>query len=675
MANCKYENKDANYVCPFDAEEGKDYCIFHLPVKEKELEKFWKHLANFLWICLPIDTAEMSRIEREHFWIVDERNSNLKEYYRDKVDIYDSKLIGFIFPSMDDKYNFRKFKFLKMNFLAAQFSGKADFRLSTFRKSAYFSRVKFEGQADFTETVFNDETYFVRAEFVKDTFFNEVRFNKEVLFSQAQFTGHGEFRGARFMQNANFIRVNFYASAFFGGVVFSSVSIFSGAKFSIEADFGACRFSGFADFNDAQFDGSVGFHSVQFDQDTDFSFARFHKGAEFLWAKFLRRVYFCNAQFSGNINFRIAEFYENIDFSDASFVGDVEFGQTQCFGIMLFARVQIDALLNFTNSVVYNQLLFEGTNIKNRGQILLWNINFGNKNFVQGIRKFEMVDGKTEHKITTTAGTIVFKDIREGMNRVSFLHTEIYYDRPYVKFFNVYWHKDPKNFLFDAQFVTSPCKDWISTIAEEKLKPLVWIFNIPANYYKISWNELTDVQCNKLVELVRLDVERISREIRRFYEDFGNYPDAGDYYIAEMEYRRVRTPVKPRRNLFYRIALELYKCISNYGESPGKALYWLLGIWFISSVVYLFTGFSLAGCNVRYLLKFDFSHPFEIIGNFLTKAIWFSFINLIPGYFRFTNQSNLSIPLTTTIISIVEGVLGITVLTLFLLAVRRRFRR
>jgi len=110
--------------------------------------------------------------------------------------------------------------------------------------------------------------------------------------------------------------------------------------------------------------------------------------------------------------------------------------------------------------------------------------------------------------------------------------------------------------------------------------------------------------------------------------------------------------------------------VSNYGESPFRAFGWLLGIWLGSAFFYLFTGFNFSGHNV----KFDFSNISSFLNDLLFKAIPFALANLIPGYFRFITQPQAN-PLATTIISIIEGVLGITVLTLFLLAVRRRFKR
>ena len=170
--------------------------------------------------------------------------------------------------------------------------------------------------------------------------------------------------------------------------------------------------------------------------------------------------------------------------------------------------------------------------------------------------------------------------------------------------------------------------------------------------------------------LVKRDVERIAREIRRFYEEYGSYPDAGDYYIAEMDYRRTQTPRFSLRGL----ALMLYKQVTNYGESPGRALMSLLFVCLGSTMGYLLVGFDQGRHTVEPLFKSGWPYlgaPLKDFGLSLLYAL----TSLVPGWFRTQSQTFTPGSVWTTAVTICEAAAGVAVLALFLLAVRRRFRR
>jgi hypothetical protein len=303
-----------------------------------------------------------------------------------------------------------------------------------------------------------------------------------------------------------------------------------------------------------------------------------------------------------------------------------------------------------------------------------------------------MKQGHLEGRSTAHAGEVVFSDIAKGMNRVSFLHTHIYHERPLVWFFNVQWLTGKADqYLFDAKLVYNQERDWPQLTPPHREKQLLRLFSLPDN-----------PQEGELVRLVRLDVERTSREIRRYYEDFGNYPDAGNYYIAEMDYRRVRTPWwpknpaellnEPRRlarvwrrfrdvlsSAVHRLALELYRFFSVYGEAPGRALFCLVGVQVAFAVAYMFTGFKVtlndgSPWTVCYRLASDPANTARFLQD-IPRAILFALVNLVPGYFRGQSQAMAPTSEWTSCLATIEAVFGVTLITLFLLALRRRFRR
>jgi hypothetical protein len=163
-------------------------------------------------------------------------------------------------------------------------------------------------------------------------------------------------------------------------------------------------------------------------------------------------------------------------------------------------------------------------------------------------------------------------------------------------------------------------------------------------------------------------IEQCYRQIRLNYEAGGEHPDAGDFYLHEMRVRGKR--VKG----FIKCLHWLYGLVSKYGESPSRAILWFLFIFVVSGFAYMFTGFSYINQYIHYYFQFDRSKLSTFITDYLFKALPYSLTRLIPAYFRDITQSSQANSLTT-LISIIEALSGVIVLTLLILAVRRRFRR
>ncbi|MGC8798406.1 MAG: pentapeptide repeat-containing protein [candidate division WOR-3 bacterium] len=357
--------------------------------------------------------------------------------------------------------------------------------------------------------------------------------------------------------------------------------------------------------------------------------------------------------------------FQNADFSGAQFHQYANFFVVEFNGAGYFRHTVFTGKIDFTRARICNRLLFSGTEINNNALILLWDLDF-----VHGISNFTLNQEQTAGQIVAPAGQVVFQDISQNINRVSFLHTEIFSDRLFIRFQNVNWKTArPEQFIYDASLVFKTReKDWCELIQNNDLEPLYEIF-----YVEPEETTETD-RFRALQNLVTADVERIAREIRRSTEQFGSYSDAGNYYIAEMHYRRKR----PGTPTFEKIILFFYNLFSRYGESPKQAAIWLVVTWLLPVFLYMYTGFSFGTRTIRYELKPLLSFRPEIIReNFfdLIHSLGFAFINLIPGYFRFLSKENQGSGTLTPFIALVQAVFGIILLTLFLLAIRRRFHR
>jgi uncharacterized protein YjbI with pentapeptide repeats len=614
--------------CPFDAEEGHDLCIFHLPIeKKKDPAKFWTHFAN-LYVALvgtlPQDKQDEARKMYGFKWKQGQADAALIERYRPIAqgmkDLW--LFIGFVFPDMSGYHNLYGLLFGTAGFRGAQFFGVAS-----------FGGAQFTGAAD---------------------------------FSHAQFTGSANFRGAQFLGAANFSEARFTGAANFSEARFTYAADFGHAQFTGSADFSGAQFTGSADFGHAQFTDAAGFPWAQFTGAAYFSHAQFTGSVNFLWAEFTGAAYFGRAQFTGSANFWQAEFMYAADFSEAQFTGSAHFSGAKFTSAVRFTRAEFGVkpedkpVIDFTGCQLLNCLSFDGTQISDKALVLLWKLDF-----IHGRSDVELDPKTGKGTILEPAGMVEFKDIFRGMDRISFLHTDVYSDRLHFRFFDVKWQADPGLFLHDAGLVKGGVEaakgafgGWFGALPEMFHQP----FEPEADSEEHSdWTR-------GLAELLRLDVERVAREIRRYYEDYGNYSDAGDYHIAEMEYRRAGA------RGFTWFVLTLYNWVSRYGEVPSRALWWLGGIVLIPALVYPFSGIVFQHCDLQLLMRFEPRSWCPTLLTFL-KAILFSVVGLVPGYFRVQGEMFGSGSTWTTVLMTVQAIMGVTVLTLFLLALRRRFRR
>ena len=159
------------------------------------------------------------------------------------------------------------------------------------------------------------------------------------------------------------------------------------------------------------------------------------------------------------------------------------------------------------------------------------------------------------------------------------------------------------------------------------------------------------------------ELETLYTQLKRNYEDHRNYPAASDWHYREMEARRksIKQGGKLltwlRQNFFSFVPL--YKYFSNYGESDIRPLIWLIGIAILAPVGLLLTGISETigdrqpdVTNYWKALTYGLGNMIFIKSEvFRAASIWSELINIIQ---------KLSVTLFGS---------------LFLLALRRRFRR
>jgi hypothetical protein len=179
-------------------------------------------------------------------------------------------------------------------------------------------------------------------------------------------------------------------------------------------------------------------------------------------------------------------------------------------------------------------------------------------------------------------------------------------------------------------------------------------------------------------------IEQLYRRLQLNFENNKLYPVAGDFYIGVMEMRRKQIAQKKntvwrfmRQNVLSLIAW--YRNVSLYGERYTRTLSWILFLLLLFSACYLLAGFNYPETNppnekntkyeyINYDLSLNFSVS-ELTRDF-PKALMVSFFAL-----TFQRSSPFNLTIESRIWSIIESILSAMLLTLFLLAIRRRFRR
>jgi len=164
-------------------------------------------------------------------------------------------------------------------------------------------------------------------------------------------------------------------------------------------------------------------------------------------------------------------------------------------------------------------------------------------------------------------------------------------------------------------------------------------------------------------------------QLKKNFEDARDYIGAGDWFYREMEIRRKQAKSEAvnlkKKFPFHLYTINLYKFISNYGESYSRPLLGLISIWVIFSFLYLFNGFII-GNNPE--INYDFSRtwPFTV-QHFIDfcKSLLASISAMALQVGRIVHFDNA----WTVALSLIQFTATAIFFPLFLLALRRKFRR
>lgn len=399
----------------------------------------------------------------------------------------------------------------------------------------------------------------------------------------------------------------------------------------------------------------------------DYNFGGFYfiprKGEDFID---LREIEFYG---TFNISFSKAEFYKDVAFNFCIFNGNVNFSEIKVskdssisfLGVKFkkwvhFSLTDFPKLTYFTSAVFENKAIFLGSRFQGK-------VFFNDSRFLEEVDFYET---KFMRDMTGKFSGAEFERtefIENGYWRNALLG-ETNFDKTFFKEpkRHKFYHTDlSKVEFYDTNIVALDFLDpvWSKINGRKGLYNEVLINN--SNKSKeVIWNQ----QLRSKDEIFS-EIETLYRQLKINYENKRNYPDAGDFYIGEMEMRR-RNPKTSRFDRW--IILPFYKCVSNYGEDYKRTLYWIGGLILLSAYSLMFTGMKVKERIIDYYPSLP-QNPnglkdFGELVNIVARSII-----LQPSAFAESTSLGSRIILTFTTI------FGILLIALFTLALRRRFRR
>ena len=224
--------------------------------------------------------------------------------------------------------------------------GEAHFEKFAFPELNFIGRT-IKAICHFRGATFTEYADFSGATFTQNAYFSRVTFTQNASFLEATFTQVADFSGATFTRNAYFGAATFTQNAYLGAATFTQDADFSGATFTRNAYFGAAIFTQKAYFNGATFT-----------QDADFSFATFTQNASFLDATFTRNADFSGATFTRNADFRRTTFTQNADFERTEFYGTAHWRYSRFLDQAEFRHTAFNPSQEGTPSAVFSLAKF-----------------------------------------------------------------------------------------------------------------------------------------------------------------------------------------------------------------------------------------------------------------------------------------------------------------------------
>jgi uncharacterized protein YjbI with pentapeptide repeats len=410
----------------------------------------------------------------------------------------------------------------------------------------------------------------------------------------------------------NELTTHFTKPVIFDSARFAGGADFSGSEFEEDADFfktvfgGMEKYAGYANFDKTTFKKKASFWATDFRGG-----AESLPGAQFANVNFVGDARFNSSSFKNWATFNRSTFAETADFSKTQFGGKADFNKVTFLKEVKFKESAFVSA-DFTHTKFCQAAEFIGTKFPNR---IVPNEN--SINLVTGIffRDVDFLEPET----------VQFRGIglsQIDLKGISFLSTDI------------------KNVIFvEEKWGTKPVlfgmRQRRCVLDEDLIEGSHRYESHPLGYLLPTYEK----------------VKQVYRRLRKNYEVAGRYAEAGDFYVGEMEMRRLDVGLKkrPLRWLAQNVSpIAIYKYLSLYGESFSRLLVWAIVVILTFSAIRLLSSVSESE-------SMTFSAVLNEIGH------------SVAAFFQ--------LPVTDSKLDVVERILSAPILGLLLVSLKRNYER
>ncbi len=442
--------------------------------------------------------------------------------------------------------------------------------------------------------------------------FGEIFLHKAIFFEEAKFNS------ARFQENTNFNEATFQKEADFRGAMFSKAAEFNGSRFGGVTQFSGAKFDfgRSVEFRDAIFGGYTIFDNAS-GGTVDFSRAEFKEVVTFGEAHFLKAGFF-TAIFRKDVTFGLATF-DTVSFDAAVFHEGVQFVEISAVNASL-RRVDFRRASSLfrckIGDLVYSKHTGESLSFFNCRALQVTEKPFSRWDFTnQDCSRLEFVS--------------------TDLSRAHFLGAQI----------------------FDTRFES--CS---------------WSRNRNQRYAKVGDHDGFFKGGTEDEGNLKL-LQALYQKLKTNLEQEAAYSQSGEFHYWEMWIRQ-RLLAQGGGPWLEKMFLWAYGAIADFGESYKKLLISLLASFPIAALIVAIIegGWGLVVGEWQWCRQFRATCILDPLNNLwaVSKVVVFG---VIPSGFQRTTLGDTNLTVGSMGVIVLEGVAAIALATLFVMAIRRQFRR